>query len=312
MPYETSTTTGYADLRSRINTFLTSNGWTLSGNILYKGDVFAELTDDTEFLKLQGGQGQSGGTLTDPCSASSRLRTDCWGADVVFSCTYHFFVHTSPDVFLCVINHNTLNVQWLTFGDLNKYGTWAGGQYYGSSYSGSGLQNQMRFYNWRCYFYNTSGGISYNVAPAYFWACSGAAAGSGNMQLVCDIEGSTGDWIGNHSSLSSQNFDGSYYARDLVTRSPNTFNSQATLIPVNIRCSRASDFSSIIGETGHTRYINIKHYGIADIVTLGAEKWMVFPHQKKSDHAMTTHTSTITGTTGETGYLGFAVRYDGP
>jgi len=318
MPYDTGTTTSHADLHSRINTFLTANGWTQDGNVLYKGNVFAEVTDDTSYLQVKGGQGQSGGTLTTPCAAVSRISTVCWGPDIVFPCTYHFFAHSSPDMFMCVLNHNTLYVQWMTFGELNKYGTWNGGQYYGSSYNTGNLQNRFLFYNWESRFYNTQAGQTTNVGIGLFWAAKYASNGGyGNMQMVCDIEGALGDWIDNYGTLSAGNpaFNGSYYARDLVPYSPNTFNTQATLIPINIYVGRASAFNSIVGEPGHTRYVNIKHYNIGDIITLGAEKWMVFPHAEKSAHSLTDPGSTTSSTDTskcQTGYLGFAVRYDGP
>jgi hypothetical protein len=311
MPYDIGATTGYADLKSRIHTFLQDNGWTLSGTVIYKGNVFAQLTDNTAYLQLVGGQGESGGALTDTCPAISRIRTDAWGTDVTFPCTYHFFVHTSPDVFMCVINHNTLNVQWMTFGEVNKYGAWNGGQYFGASYNSGSLHNVWQFSNWRCRFYNTQAGQNTNCGIGYFWASTDTSSGGyGNMQMVCDLDGSAGDWIDNHGTLSTRNFNGSYLANNLVPYSPNTFNSQAVLVPIHLYHNRPSDFSSVIGEPGHTRYVNIKHYNAADIITLGAEKWMVFPHHKKSANSLTDPAVYPSGS--ETGYLGFAVRYDGP
>lgn len=310
MAYETGTTTSYADLLTRIHTFLQANGWTLSGAVIYKGNVFAQLTANTDDLRVKGGQGESGGALVTPFSGYGRIYSQAYGDNVAFPATYHFFVHTNPDVFVCVLNYVTLNCQWLTFGELNKVGIWQGGQYYGASYTSAPTDWTVQFHNWYCDATDKNGHYR-AIGLGYFWAADDNNGDYyGNLHMVCDLDGAVGDWIDNHGLQGGPNFNGSFLARDLVPYGPNTFNSQATLVPVHVYASRPDVFCSILGETGHTRYINIKHYNIGDIITLGAEKWMVFPHQKKSSSTLTDGNTILES--GNTGLLGFAVRYDGP
>lgn len=312
MGYETGQTTSYADLQTRIHTFLQANGWTLSGLVIHKGSVFARLTANSGDLRVHGGQGEAAGDLVTPSPGYGRLLTACYGSDVVFPATYHLFVHTNPDLFLCVLNYATLNCQWLTFGELNKVGNWQGGQYYGASYSSQAADWQLRFYNYYCHKYNTNSAANNVIGLGYFWAGNATkdSDAPGNLHMVCDLDGSAGDWVDNHGMQGGINFNGSFLARDLVPYGPNTFNSQSTLVPVHIYASRPDAFSSVLGEPWHTRYFNMKHHSLGDIITLGPEKWMVFPHQKKSDNALTNSGTSLTN--GDTGVLGFAVRYDGP
>lgn len=317
MPYETGTTTSFSDLRTRIHIFLQANGWTLTGNVIHRGNVYAKLRAYAADLLVDGGQGESGGELTAKTPEDfGRLLAACWGTDISFPCTYHFFVHTNPDLFLCVINYATLNVQWLTFGELAKFGTWNGGQYFGASYcmtaTGEGFW-EKRFHNYYCREYNTNTGLTRPLGIGYFWAARAddtASTYPSNMNMVCDIDGSPGDWIDNHGKQPGPRFNGSFFARDTIVNSPNSFNSQTILMPVHVYASRPDAFCSLIGHTEHTRYCNVKHHDIGDILTLGAEKWMVFPHHKKSNDAL--NDSSQYKNNGETGLLGFAVRYDGP
>ncbi len=311
MAYETGQTTSYADLRSRIHTFLQGESWTLSGVVIHKGNVFAQLTANAGDLRVKGGQGESGGALVTPFPHFGRILTSAFGTDVTFPATYHLFVHTNPDCFLCVLNYATLNCQWLTFGEINKAGNWNGGQYYGASYPPEFMYSDVNFRNYGCY--SDNNGYYRVVGLGYFWSGNTVwtrIGGVGNMHMVCDLDGAVGDWIDNHGTYSGPNFNGSFLARDLVPYGPNTFNSQSTLIPVHIYASRPDDFCSVLGEPGHTRYVNIRHYDVGDIITLGSEKWMVFPHQKKSANTLKGDTSNLEN--GDTGYLGYAVRYDGP
>ena len=317
MPYETGTTTSFDDLRTRILTFLQANGWTLSGNVIHRGNVYAALRAYPADLLVDGGQGESGGELTSKTPYDfGRILAACYGTQVAFPSTYHLFVHTNPDMFLCVLNYATLNVQWLTFGELSKYGSWNGGQYFGASYCMSnGNENnwQQRFHNHYCYDYNTNNSVVRPLGIGYFWAAKHddlEAYQTSNMNMVCDIDGSLGDWIDNRGLQPGPNFNGSFFSRDIVVNSPNNFNSQTALVPVHVYTSRPGAFCSLIGHTEHTRYCNMKHYNVGDILTLGADKWMVFPHQKKSN--LTLNDSNQFASTGETGLLGFAVRYDGP
>ena len=93
--------------------------------------------------------------------------------------------------------------------------------------------------------------------------------------------------------------------KPLIQRTPNTWNGEATLLPVQAYLARPSSKVSLIAELGHMRYVRIDNYNAGDIITLGADRWKVFPWWQRN-------AASRDGADFSSGTLGFAVRYDGP
>lgn len=325
MPYETGATSGLADLQSRIKTFLLANGWTNpgGGQILANGSVYFETAVGGSYLSITGGQGELAGALVSPSLYAPKLVGSHPGADIPdvnWPATYHLFAHSSPVHFLCVLNYNTENIQWLTAGELNKYGTWGGGQYVGAPFGrGYNGGNPVTIRNWRSSL--TSGSVILGSGLG-LWLAAGARMSpfnhETNMQLVCDIDGAPGDWLTNmwDTSASSDNalaFDGARMTADIRGRGPNTFNGQMVLDPVKVNIGRPDTKRSLIGDPVHVRYANILNYEPGDIVTIGADRWMVFPLLRKVVAATPKLIDEVGAVVGwQSEHIGFAVAYDGP
>ncbi len=308
MAYQTGTFSSPADLVSTIQAFATTNGWTLSGNVLKKGSVYAAVWADGVDVKVQGGLGESGGVLTSPCPDTGHID----GGDASYPyfgelqssypATYHLFAHTNPDVILCAVNYNVVWWQWMAFGSIVKYGDWVGGEFYCGPHNGSMLSaGQTDAYRVQ------SSGSWLSSGLALFW---GGKENWGNTYpdgsyLHCEIDGYT--WAS--STRETGGLSAAYLkARhpevmgDLIKNSVSTWNQQATLIPYYLFADRPDSKQSLIGQVEHIRSLRLDNLNPGDIITIGSDKWMVFPWVKK-DLSLGYSSS---------GPYGFAVRYDGP
>ena len=71
--------------------------------------------------------------------------------------------------------------------------------------------------------------------------------------------------------------------------------------------ARASNKVSILAKIENARYLRIDNLQPEQILTFGAEKWMVFPFHKKNSSVRDGGTSID-----HSGTFGWAIRYDGP
>lgn len=321
MPYETGSTTGWADLKSRCETFLVSNGWTKTGQVLNKGTVYFSLFGDLgDGLRIKGGTGESGGALTGDPSVSGVVSdaNSYLGGAIGWPATYHLFAHDNPDCFVCVINYNTSYVQWLTAGSLGKTGNWVGGEYFGGSLS-SGIYGVNKEPDMTASYgqLDLSNPVPNGIGIWFGARAISAYQNYGNMWMTCDLDGVAGDWISNvstgqySSSYYSPRFSGSEITGDLRASENSAFNNQIILDPVLVAVTRADYKHSLVGSPKHVRHTSVLGLGMADIVSLGADRWMVFPLLIKSvgDGVPTYSTDSSIPTTG---LMGFAVKYDGP
>ncbi len=323
MAYETGTTTGFSDLVTRIETFAVANGWTKTGNVIHKGDVYVKMSVDFAYIssvnrywiKLEGGTGVSAGELTGATPAGVKLSEyPILTEKVSLPATYHIFSHVSPDFLLVVLNANTTDVQWLTFGSMEKYGTWNGGTYIGApfndafkgettwnhSFTTIGLEHGATDWSNGC-------GLWMGALHQYTYNNPAHRTYYGSMMLRCDLEANidASGWLTNsyhtgyYPPSYPASFNGSALQHEQPYYQPNTFNNQTTLTPVVVTLLRPSQKISIIGNPVHVRYINMKYFNMGDIITLGTDKWMVFPHYQLD-------------ATDPVKCLGFAVKYDGP
>ena len=136
------------------------------------------------------------------------------------------------------------------------------------------------------------------------------------MGFRCDLDSQT--WIMNSQFMSGSpvfggtktlyQLSGAGLTPDLTTYNPNNWNEQTILVPILPLMSRADDKASILGNTVHSRLTNVRNHNIGDIITLGADKWMVFPHLIKGTANLRGYSDS---TNGNSGLLGFAIKYDG-
>ncbi len=318
MPFQTGTVPDAAVLKTTIENFAVANGYTLTGGILsdggtsnvrltsYEGDAGTPAIHDT--IKIEGSL--TADFSLDSCPQWARL----YAPQAHWPVTYFLFAHANPLLITCIIQYNVNVHQWLQFGQINLVGGLVGGAYFGASLNAARSDDEV-------YMALTAGSDSgYRNDPngAPFWNATnhdhyfGGYDPKRHTFLHLEIDGSpkwpgAGQEYGKYPSFPN-------YAHPLLDRQPQVLTGEAVLIPYWLWVDRGGGFQSYIGEIVHIRAMRITHFEPGDIVSLGPDRWMVFPWHKKD----TTHPNG--GRAGYsqgyvpygTGTLGWAIAYDGP
>lgn len=306
MAYINGSANDITALRSALITACTANGWTLSGEVLHKGTSFVRLQIASGRMTLLGGTGIDGSNvLTGAAPAVVQI-----GAHptlgMTFPVTYHIFIHTNPDEVFLVVNYEVDKFQWAAFGKSSVIGLPGTGFWVGASIN----QSVSTFFA-----IDLSGqppSFSYGI-PVLFWR-SRASSFYGAAWIESFFHhGFDGySWASGDSSA-----DPSVSAVEgvspLMARLPNAWNSEGVLLPIQGWRIRPSNKLSLVVDLGHARYTRIDNYEPGQVITLGPDRWMVFPWFRKntaSRDGMANPSGTASAV--HSGTLGWAIRYDGP
>lgn len=322
MAYTSGSANDMSAVRAAIFTLCTANGWNLNvdGGILSKNGVYVSLQANTtispQTLTIRGGTGIDGNTntMTGQAVGFAFLGRVVYGtSDPVFPLTYEVHVLANPDEVYAVINYNVDSYQYLSFGKSNVQGlpgTATGGWFSASSagYSYYGNYVQLNI---------PSGGNTYYQSPGMFWAES-APAGDAGVEPATNVPGNS--FI--HADLEGRGWSGGTYNRNLASSSagvrsllrvlPSAWNGESVLLPypIYLRYLEITK-TALVADLAHVHHLRIDNHAPGDIITLGADKWKVYPWMKKVITARDGATSDSTGAQG-TGTIGYAVRYTGP
>ncbi|NOR65424.1 MAG: hypothetical protein GQ468_05340 [Candidatus Scalindua sp.] len=289
MAYQTGSLTDLNSLRTTIHSFLTSNGWTLSTNVIHKGNVFARIeysTSTQNHLKLYGGTGKDGGDLLIDEQITATLPDRKFNI-TLGTFTYHFFLESTPkDGFICMLSYG-VRIAWLMFGESVKMAPYTGlGTYFGASWNkniGTNT-NTARYFSYGAGVTDggTSGELVTNLCALPFMATNGAIP---NCMIQCEEHAST--WLGNGNEFGpGSNDDEETVVSQLLTMylnfsGHNQFNSQATLIPYYLTTFYGLNDIGVLGYIDQIRSVRMTDFNTADIFTLGSDQWMVFPGYRK-------------------------------
>jgi len=305
MAYYSGTANDMTAVRSALVAACTSEGWTWNAGeeVLHKDTMFVRLQLSGEYLRLLGRTGLTTGDA--PHVVQMGPFTGYSGTPLPaldWPVGYELFVFEA-EVY-CIINYNVDVYQWCAFGqstvdNLPGSGMWLGasgnkaatGYSYGISISPAG------------------GGSSYSTnvfCPALFWRSGGGtAAGHATESLVYSDLDTHGWWWGTTYNCSNIGVDA---LKPLVNILPNDWNSEAILLPIRAYKARFENRISLIADLDHARYTRLDHYTPGQVITIGSDRWKIFPWYRKN----------ITGRDGfswrgnHTGTLGWAIRYEGP
>lgn len=287
MAFVTGTANSLADLLTAIQNACTANGWTLAGSVLYKGTCYIEVANASTNLTVRGGTGIDGSNkLTGATDAASG--TLCVPANVgnttsvpfTFPAAYDIHIHTAPDEVYVVVNYNASYYQIMGFGQSSMPGL-----------VGTG--------NWYC-----GNGSGRSDPPSALG--EGASSGwNGSRSLFC----STHQNFGVDHRLDSVTWAVEGAWRDwasLFWRQPNQWNGESIFIPIRVYAARPSGFISPVLECAHARQMNIANLNDQQVITLGSDKWKIYPWWARGTAWQTNGSG---GT--NTGVCGHAIRYDG-
>lgn len=305
MAFQSGTFTSLSDLLSTIQTFATSNGWSQNGNVLFRAadTAYFEITHTSgtpNYLQITQATNQSGGVLSGDVDTRYKRMSDTAMVTMSFPANYYLFAHTNPSCIFCVINYNTDYCQHMAFGSIRKFGTWTGGAFCSST----SLDETPNFYPPMNYVAsdcsdNPPKSSGRFLFPEVTYSFNYTPPHGGTMH--CTIDGYVFRHTGWYESPSFEGdaFCGSGWAHNYL-RLLNPANLQPVLAPCMIQIQRpGANLSSIIGDIPHVRYLRVDNYEPGDIITIGVDKWMVFPQQIKQGPSYASNS-------------GWGISYDGP
>lgn len=314
MAYTTGTANDPTALRAAIVAACVAAGWTLTSGILHKGPLAMQVDVQVVTgagggtgLRFRGGTGVAAGALTDAAPYASDLGTTTSLA-LTWPLTYHLFTFAGPDEVYLAVNHNVDSWGWAAWGRsalaLPGTGMWFGAplrSYNRSASSGGPLSLNIV----RDGYVNSAG----DEIPALFWRQRDWAKignGSTEMHMHHGLDGmgwTTGDPETPGPSAVAA-------ALPMIAMLPNAWNSETVLLPIHAMVPRPSNRMSIVATLANARYTRIDNHAPGELLTLGAERWMVMPWVRKNSARR--NGGPITAGTFDSGTFGWAVRYEGP
>lgn len=311
MAYQTGTVNSMNDLKTILDSFCVTNGWVQTGDVLEKGSSYVRITNpDSERIKVEGAN--STDFLTEPCAFGNVM----YVTTVSFPITYYMFVHTNPDMVVCVINYEVDRIQVLMFGDIVKIdnAAYVGGNFFFAS------RHESYYTKISCFWYLSDDDIGgagndpfTSKSNAFMPFLTASRYSYSPVGMHVKIDGHVWD-----TSANSNPFNIILAPNSILPyhRSPNLWDSQAHLIPMNLMYKMADSLYGDLGYVEHIRLIKIDNYNIGDIVEIAPDKWKVFPWVKKETTYPNGRSSVSQAdeqyALAASGTLGFAVRYDGP
>jgi len=301
MAYITGSANDLAALRSALFNACIVNGWTLSGEVIRKGNVYLRVQIAGNYLTFMGGTGIDGSNnLTGTAPSAARIgRPSTSSPDLVWPLSYEIFVLTNPDEVYLICNYNVELYQWAAFGQSTMPGLSGTGMWCGASLGSSALGGASPIS------ITPTGGSSSSsstlICPALFWS----TGINGNSDVNSFIQHGLD---GNAWSNSTYITTGFRAAATLLNELPNNWNSESVLVPIQVFVPRTSgNKMSMLADLAHARYLRIDNHAPGEIITLGSDRWKAYPWYKK-DSANRNGGSSLT----HSGTMGWAVRYDGP
>jgi hypothetical protein len=294
MAFTTGTANSMADVLTALQAACATGGWTLSGNVLWKGNCYVSVVASATNLIAQGGLGIDGSNaLTTPCPTTRVLQAPAF-APMTWPATYFIFVYAN-EVYL-VLRYDVDAYLYLAFGESALPGAAAGmGVWFGAS---SPLINPTDVFQ----YWNLAGGWLDNfghyvhIGGMFFFSSVNSANAA--IYSLLDAAG----WIDGRAAD---------IGGDLVKTQPNAWNGESTMVPIQPFHVRASNKISVIAELTYARMIRIDNIDPEAVVTLGTEEWIVFPWYKKSTVKRDGDGALAFATGRSTGTFGWAIRKNG-
>ncbi|WP_236200241.1 hypothetical protein [Pseudomonas pseudonitroreducens] len=320
MAFYTGSTNSFADLRTALFSACVAEGWTLTDDVLSKGAAFVKCTTSSADtgtqgigLVLQGATGYSSGSLVNPSPVTPRLGTPSRDTTLA-SWPMEYFIHIfdNPDEVYLVARYNLDYFLWLAFGlssvaGLSESGLWTtavsrlkrGPQGPGITIGPvSGGSNGSD---------NPNYGFSASVGAPFWNTVTNFDAGSHQDAICSGIDGVRWPYRTLPFSRAVDSFQAVEPSYPLISRSPSAWNSEAILLPIQGYVFRASNKASLVVDLENARYVRVDNYEPGQIITLGSDRWRIYPFYRKN-------TAARDGGMGidHSGTFGWAIRYDGP
>ncbi|WP_435609927.1 hypothetical protein [Pseudomonas knackmussii] len=328
MAYYSGVANSFNDLLTQLVSACVDHGWTWADGILSKGSAYVKpwvesvaSTTTGIGLVIQGGTGKSAGAMTGVSPQTPRMGPPSRDtSQPTWPMAYSIHIFESPDEVFLVARFNVDYFYFASFGvssvpGLVNSGLWlsatsrrlrgpsGAGITVSATGGGGGDGNDQATASFSgspgCFLWNNNGMVS-----------GGSQSAASQSSAICTgLDGIDWPWPANNQFTYDvlNSFSGNIYAMPHIQRTPNIWNSEAPLLPVQVYLVRASAKVSLVADIRNARYIRVDSYQPEEIITLGEDRWKVYPFYRKSAGISDPGTGVD-----HTGGLGWAIRYDGP
>ncbi|EPL63734.1 hypothetical protein B382_04615 [Stutzerimonas stutzeri B1SMN1] len=293
MAYYSGSAVDMAAVRTALVNACTAEGWSWDGGneVLSKGSIYVRLRVVSGYLELLGRTAAVSGDAPSVVRIGQLAATP-----VTYPAAYEIFVFDT-EVYL-VINYSVDYYQWCAFGISNVEGLpgtgmWLGATLEANNPTGISITN------------SDGNETSNTVTPALFWATR-IQLGSRNRNCYVNSGLDSEGW---NLTLAGSNIQiGVSHLVPLIALLPNSWNSEAVLLPIRCYKPRPSSKISLIADLEHARYTRVDNYLPGQVIVIGDDRWKVFPWYLKN----TAGRNGGNGGISHTGTFGWAIRYEGP
>lgn len=317
MAYQTGTATDMADLLSKLCTFAVANGWTqdqfdtANGRVaLHKGSVYVSgrwLVATPLHLSIHQALGYTGGLEpgAHPDDSGNGYNTDASHANASLlgeRCvanlgngaypSYYFFENdASPAYIHVVVEISTDIFTHFGFGNLNKIGTWTGGEYtYGQfrTQTGSGQAIAVLDTGFLDGLFSDASNNGRRGATLH---CEGLPGQAGTTKWGQVWGNRTSTPPTDNAGNAKSDIQGGFRSGP-VGRAFGYFNAGTTsgLMPWYsiglFYLNRTTMFGYALGDLPDMRGMNIRHFASKEEITVGSDIWVVFPWAQKTTSAL--------------------------
>jgi len=307
MAYVSGSAASFADLKSAIETACTSNGWSLTSGVLsYGATAYFKLTNDTTNLRLDGGTGQSGSSLTGAYTYGVKFANIA--STMSFPINYEIHLFENPAEVYIVINYNSDFYQQMSFGisampGIGGTGAWFTGMFDSRLNDATATVSKMY--------------ITANLSQIGTQAFNGPGFGlfssfGGTYHtsfLHCGLDSTVGWRTLAVQTVGTGMYPASVHVAGILSGLPTLATQSTVLLPIGPSVTRNSNGRTLGVRLENARLCRIDNIVPGDIVTYGAEQWVVYPWYRK-DSTTRDGVPWVTGAE-HSGTFGFAVRYTG-
>jgi len=307
MAYYSGTAASLTALRTALLTHAQADGWVLTGDVISKAGVYFRIQETATHITCLGCESD---LVANPAPAVVSIGRifEAPGyptREITYPCSYEVFGF-AQELYL-VVNYDVDSYQWMALGKTTVPGVPGQGGWCGASI---GLFQVLggAFSTYHPITLNQYGGggdtwPDATTSAALFWSHRASSAISRNCWVNHGMDGH--GWTYNGASGDAP--IGIRATSPFVATQPNAWNSESVLLPMPAWKTRPSFNSSLICLPENARHVRIDNLQHGDILTLGSDKWKVFPWYRK-DLVARDGGSRVN----HTGTFGWAIRYEGP
>jgi hypothetical protein len=281
---------------------------TANGGVLSKAGVYFQIQETATNITCLGG---GSNVMINPAPNVVQMgriyfRSGFTTRDMTFPCTYEVFGF-AQELYL-VANYNVDSYQWMAFGKSTVAGLVGHGGWCGAPI-GSLIPGPINSHTSPIYISGTTGGGNDGnqglTTAALFFGVGAAFAGSRNWHLNANLSGT--DWLIVSGSTVDDAGVGIRPAVPLLSLQPSVWNTETVLLPMRAYAVQSSFKMSLIADLEFSRHIRIDNLTPGDILTIGSDRWKVFPWYRKDTTARDGGLDI-----NHTGTFGWAIKYEGP